>query len=524
MKVSEAKTQEGRFAIVFSPVYLTKTMSNENLSDCYFATCTAVVVDAKAGKQEEVQQFLAGGSALSVTAHPSKIVGYFRWNKEQRRIAYIGGPLHTDMNQDAWENAPDLGDYLGIPVNFDEWLPFLEKLDPVTRPVEQIVLSAIEPRYLYILLNLIYVAPGICQYTIIDGTHCRQSSQRLEDCWEELRLNERRLRSLLDKAPLGIFELNGKGELLWFNEAFYKMKKVPPDELMGFGWKKMVPEEDIAKFFHLWETARDNNEQHFRYEGRMKRKDGEMRWVVLESVDITEPGGPSRILGSAYDHTEVKNAQLSLEASNEELKRALQEAETAKRARSQFFASVSHEIRTPLNGVIGMSSLLKDTELSDDQKHLVDVIIECGQYLLQLVNDVLQMSKIDSEIEHFGKLELHERPFDIQNFLKNILKMFSLAAGKKNLELVLEVCKSDCVATGDNQEKEPLTEPCWILADEGRIRQIIVNLISNAIKFTDKGSVHLRASVCYGKCSEHGKARIHFEVEDTVISSQIYFK
>lgn len=196
----------------------------------------------------------------------------------------------------------------------------------------------------------------------------------------------------------------------------------------------------------------------------------------------------------------VRDRTRQLTQSNEQLTRAMDEAytardlaETANRAKSDFLATMSHEIRTPLNGVLGMADLLSKTDLSMEQKRIVDVITESGNGLLGVINDVLDFSKIEA-----GKLELNPTPVNLRKFIEDIINMFARLAQKKGLALTYEL---------------PPSLALDINIDGVRLRQVLTNLLSNAIKFTQAGSVRLAV-----KADHHPKSPtgiLFFEVSDT---------
>ena len=319
----------------------------------------------------------------------------------------------------------------------------------------------------------------------------------------ELAAAKGRLQAVLDAATqVSIIATDTEGLITVFNSG--------AEQMLGYSAKEIVGKQKPA-FIHLEseviERGRELTELlgrpitgfdvfvEFARQGKTEerewtyvRKNGSHLTVSLVVTTLRDANGElTGFLGVAKDITARKRAE-------EELLKAKEAAEAATQAKSEFLAKMSHEIRTPMNGVIGMTSLLLDSELSDEQRHRAEAISKSGESLLSIINDILDFSKIEA-----GKLVFETLDFNLYEAVDGCLELFAQRAEAKNLELV-------CVI-------EP-TVPARLRGDEGRLRQVLTNLVGNAIKFTEHGEVMVKVSL---EKQTDTDALVRFEVKDTGI-------
>ena len=273
---------------------------------------------------------------------------------------------------------------------------------------------------------------------------------------------------------------NIKGDITFVNSNFSQASGYSNKELVGQNHRILNSGYHDAVFFHeMYETIESGKVWHG--EVCNKRKNGSHYWLSTTIVPfMDEYQKPKSYIAIHTDITERKKAE-------KELIKAKDDAESAFKAKGEFLASMSHEIRTPMNGVLGMLNLLTNTKLDDVQQHRVKIAQSSAQALLALINDILDFSKVEA-----GKLELEVLDFNLRNMLGEFSEASGLQAQAKGLELILDVAD---------------VEQSTVRGDPGRIRQILNNLVGNAIKFTAEGEVVIRI-----KLSEHNEKQHNLNV------------
>jgi PAS domain S-box-containing protein len=281
-------------------------------------------------------------------------------------------------------------------------------------------------------------------------------------------------------ARMGSWEWDVAGQTMTWSEEVYRIHGLEPDEIVT------ESPEHIARSLDSYapedrpvidQAFRDCVEQGRPYdlELSLTRTDGQKIWIQTMARPVMEDGRVVGVMGNIMDITEHKLIE-------EELLHAKQQADAANQAKSHFLANMSHEIRTPLNGVIGMTDLLLDTELSTEQQRLARTIQASGDSLLALINDILDFSKIEA-----GRLDLEQIDFNLHHLLEDFAALMAVQAHEKGLEII-------CMPEPDL--------PARLRGDPSRLRQILTNLVGNAIKFTRKGEVVIRVA---RQCEEeHG--------------------
>ncbi|MEM9773595.1 MAG: response regulator [Chloroflexota bacterium] len=301
---------------------------------------------------------------------------------------------------------------------------------------------------------------------------------------QALKQSEEQFRKTIAYMPVPVAISDADtGMLSYANDAFCQLFDYSLEEVLGKTSHKLYHNPSDRNLI-IREIKQHNVVDSL--EIQFCSSDGNPFWAEI-SIQPINHMGKNAILKSFYNTNERRLAE-------EAMRNAKEAAEAAAQAKSDFLANMSHEIRTPMNGVIGMTSLLVETSLDDEQRSYVETIRNSGESLLTIINDILDFSKIES-----GKLEFERQPFDLRRSLEEALDLIAPKAHEKGIELML--------IYEDNA-------PEWIESDVTRIRQIVVNLLSNAVKFTSKGEVILQVSSDFER---NGIQEIQFEVRDTGI-------
>ncbi|MFO1497112.1 MAG: PAS domain S-box protein [Verrucomicrobiota bacterium] len=319
-----------------------------------------------------------------------------------------------------------------------------------------------------------------------------------------LRTAAGRLRMLwqaVEESLTSVVITDTTGRIEYVNPKFIEVTGYALEEVLGQNPRLLKSGQTSPAFYtDMWRTIASG--RNWRGEFWNRKKSGELFWesAVISPVK-DENGTITHFLGIKEDITERKRAEAELHQTNHQLQEATarasqmaSKAEAANGAKSQFLANVSHEIRTPLNGIIGPTGLLLETSLTPDQRKYAEIAKSSGETLLALINDILDLSKIEAH-----KLDLEMIPFDLRQLLEDTAEFLALKAHEKSLELICDVGPD---------------VPARLRGDPGRLRQILVNLGGNAVKFTRKGEVRIRAR---RQAEDEQRVTILVEVSDTGI-------
>lgn len=307
-------------------------------------------------------------------------------------------------------------------------------------------------------------------------------------------MERRRLASIVDSAVDAVIGRSLDGTVVSWNRGAERLFGYLASEAIGKDVAFLIDEVDLARESTMIPRVL-GGEVIENYETRRRRRDGTLIDVSLSISPINDEEG--RVVGIskiARDITDRKRAEANIRLINEQLEEARKAADLANRTKSQFLANMSHEIRTPLNAVIGLNHLLLQTDLSTKQRDYLTKMESSSESLLGIINDILDFSKVES-----GKLTLEENNFDLEETFQHLGNVITYKANGKGLEVAFGI---------DNQV------PTYLIGDAVRLEQILMNLCSNAIKFTDQGEIVVNVRMI---AEEDDKVNLAFDVRDTGI-------
>ena len=444
-----------------------------------------------------------GPKAVEAASKPRRVglfrrrlhsIGQNRTGATEKKALATAGRLFTDQNIQQY--VDDLIQYIGA-INWDQIGASPEGVEEV-HPFRRV-----------------FEAMALVKADLDDLQEQREKSRT------SVQESEQRYRTILESIEDGYFEVDTSGNFTFFNGSFCDILGYSRDELQGMNYQDLMDDKtssDVFQIFHQVYTSGVLPAKRFDYE--IVRRDGGHRHLEISVSLVTD--SEKHVIGFrglARDVTTRKTYQLELERYrqnleemvdvrtqeltriNEELQQEIgergkveEELRAASSAKSDFLAKMSHEIRTPLNGIIGMAELCLQSSPSEEQIGLLQTLNREANSLFGIINSVLDFSKVEA-----GKLELEEIPFDLRNTFEDIAQAFTYSASQKGLQLIADLSPD---------------VPTQLLGDPGKLRQILRNLLNNAVKFTDRGRISLKGELA----NEKGKTfTIRFIVSDTGI-------
>ncbi len=303
-----------------------------------------------------------------------------------------------------------------------------------------------------------------------------------------LRRSEEKYRSLVANIPDVTWTSDSRGHTVFISPNVETVYGFTPEEIYADAglWFARIHPDDVTMVKEAYRGLFEANRK-FEVEYRIRRKDGAWIWLYDRTLGTYRKGADTYADGSFTDITARKQAELDLQKTKEA-------AEQASRAKSEFLANMSHEIRTPMNGIIGMTELLLDGRIRPEQREYLDMVKSSADALLTLINDILDFSKIEA-----GRLEIEPIEFGLRDCLDDTMRILAVRAHTKGLELACHVLPE---------------VPDTVVGDPGRLRQILINLVGNAIKFTERGEVVVRVE-SDPPAPDH--VQLRFAVSDTGI-------
>jgi PAS domain S-box-containing protein len=302
-----------------------------------------------------------------------------------------------------------------------------------------------------------------------------------------------KFKGIIDNFHLGLLEVAPDGRILQANESFCEMSGFSCEELQGQDGGDLLLDREEKELMTARNTGRTEGKEDV-YELRVFNKNKETRyWLVSAAPLLGDDGEVHGSIGIHWDITEMKQLEF-------ELKGARHKAEESSKAKAMFLANMSHEIRTPLNGIVGMAEQLAQSQLDADQRYFVDIMRSASSTLLSIINDVLDISKIES-----GKFSIETTPFNLNETIRRTLSIFGEKAKQSNLSLDIELMDDRGIMH---------------LGDPHRLSQVLFNIVGNAMKFTQVGYVRVTSQLARG---ENDMCFVSFSIEDTGVGMDMAY-
>lgn len=385
-------------------------------------------------------------------------------------------------------------------INFVEFMELLDSVVNSEKPKQREVKLSSTGTHLLMRIYPYWQKEECCDgvvLTFVDVDEIKQVQEELQQTYNALEKNEQQLQAVLDNTTSVIYVKDIEGRYLLGNQQLSAVTGLLLEQILG----KTDSELFAAGSYEIYQ-ANDRRviaeNTVLEFEEILPQPDGENHtYISIKAPLCDEQGKPYAVCGISTDITKQTSIQNKLNQTNTELVRAKETAEAANQAKSGFLARMTHELRTPLNAILGFTQILsRNPKLENKQKQYLDTILRSSKHLLELINDILDISKIEA-----GMAEVNFSNFDLYSLLDGIEAMLHIKARAKKLNLKFKL----------NPEL-----PQYVQTDENKLRQVLINLLENAIKFTKTGSVVLRVRAEGVERVENSSSlRLNFQIEDT---------
>lgn len=373
--------------------------------------------------------------------------------------------------------------FISNAVPYDERQLFEEKLEKVIDEGSgsfEFKINCINGKTIPFIATCVVIELHSKSYTAISAVDISEKSHSDNEL--------RKLSRAIEQSPVSVIITNKHGLIEYINPKFTEVTGYASSEAIGRNPRILNSHYHPKKFYKdLWKTILDG--QIWEGEFRNIKKDGSLYWEKASISPVrNDKGVITHFVAVKEDVTAAKNMMAELE-------KAKEAAEASSKTKSAFIANMSHEIRTPMNAILGYSQLMQhDQDISENHRGYLNIIERSGEHLLAIINDILEISKIES-----GKITIENKSFSLFELVEDMKNMFKIRTDNKNLSFSINYIDDT---------------PEFIVADQGKIRQVLINILGNAVKFTDKGGIDVRI---YSIKLPENKYNICFEIEDTGI-------